>query len=152
MSKMENKSNTLTKNPVIVEQTYNASPGTIWNALTEPQKMKEWYFNIEQFKPAVGNEYDFYAGDKDKQWLHHWKITEVIPNKKIAYTWQYPEYSGMSLATFELFPEGNKTKVKLTHEGLETFPAEVPELARENFVAGWNELLGKSLSGFLTRS
>jgi hypothetical protein len=43
-----------------------------------------------------------------------------------------------------LFPEGDKTRLKLTHEGLETFP-KLPAYARTNFEKGWTEIIGSSL-------
>src|SRR4051794_24249928 len=76
------------------------------------------------------------------------KVTEVIPRKKIAYTWRYEGQPGNSLVTFELLAEGDKTKVKLTHEGLETFP-KVPAYARKNFMEGWTSLIGSSLKDYV---
>jgi hypothetical protein len=66
----------------------------------------------------------------------------------LAYTWRYKGQEGDSLVTFELFPEGDKTRLKLTHEGLETFP-KLPAYARKNFEAGWTKLIGSSLKDFL---
>ena len=60
-------------------------------------------------------------------------------------------YEGNSFVTFELFPEGDKTKLKLTHKGLETFPASNPDLAKENFAAGWEQIIGTSLKEFLEK-
>jgi uncharacterized protein YndB with AHSA1/START domain len=72
-------------------------------------------------------------------------VTEVIPQKKIAYTWRYHGHEGNSLVSFELFADGGKTKLKLTHERLETFP-KTPQFARKNFVRGWTGLIGSELS------
>jgi hypothetical protein len=47
-----------------------------------------------------------------------------------------------------LFPEGDKTRLKLTHEGLETFP-KTPAYARKNFEAGWTAIIGSELKQFL---
>jgi uncharacterized protein YndB with AHSA1/START domain len=74
----------------------------------------------------------------------------VIPQKKIAYTWRYHGHEGISFVTIELFAEGEKTRLKLTHEGLETFP-KLPSFARENFERGWAEIIGSSLKEFLER-
>jgi uncharacterized protein YndB with AHSA1/START domain len=63
-------------------------------------------------------------------------VTEAIPQKKIAYTWRYKGEPGDSLVTFELSPDGNKTKLRLSHKGLETFP-KTPAYARKNFEMGW---------------
>ena len=82
------------------------------------------------------------------QYCHLCKVTEAIPPRKLAYTWRYKGEEGNSVVTFELFPEGDKTRLKLTHEGLETFP-KLPAYGRKNFEAGWTELLGSSLRKFL---
>jgi uncharacterized protein YndB with AHSA1/START domain len=50
--------------------------------------------------------------------------------------------------SFDLFAEGSKTRVKLTHEGLETFP-KLPAFAKANFAAGWTEIVGTSLKNFV---
>ena len=36
--------------PIIVEETYNFTHELVWEALTIKSKMKEWYFNIEDFE------------------------------------------------------------------------------------------------------
>ena len=84
--------------------------------------------------------------------MNRCEIVEVIPEKKLKHTWEYVSYKGMSYVTFELFPEGNNTRLKLTHEGLETFPADNTDLAKENFVKGWTEIIGKSLKEFLEKN
>jgi hypothetical protein len=71
----------------------------------------------------------------------------VVHLKKIKYSWQYQGYDGISFVTFELSPNGEKTKVKLTHEGLESFTQ--PDFARDNFVGGWKYLIQESLKEFL---
>ena len=81
--------------------------------------------------------------------MHLCKITEVIPNKKLTYSWRYEGYEGNSFVTWELFPEGNRTRVRLTHEGLETFPASNPDFAKSNFEQGWTEILGDMLRKFV---
>jgi len=72
-----------------------------------------------------------------------------VEGKKISYSWRYDGYEGSSLVTFELFDEGGKTRVKLTHSGLETFPASNPDLAAGNFLEGWTMIIGKSLKEYL---
>jgi hypothetical protein len=62
----------------------------------------------------------------------------------------YEGEPGESHVTWELFAEGDKTKVRLTHTGLETFPKD-PAFARENFVKGWTAIVGESLAGYLAK-
>jgi len=134
---------------IVKEVLLNVSPSKVWKAITIKEDMKLWYFDISEFKPTVGFEFRFEGGKDDKSYLHLCKITEVIPGKKLSYSWRYDGYPGNSLVTFELFKEGNRTKLKLTHEGIESFGTENPDLARENFVEGWNQIIGTSIKEYL---
>jgi uncharacterized protein YndB with AHSA1/START domain len=136
--------------PFTIERTFNAPIEKVWQAITDKDQMKKWYFDLAEFKPVVGFEFQFTGqGLKGEQYLHLCKVTDVIPGKKIAYSWTYEKHEGYSVVSFELFPEGDKTRLKLTHEGLETFPTNNPDFAKENFVAGWTELIGTSLKNFV---
>jgi uncharacterized protein YndB with AHSA1/START domain len=114
--------------------------------------MKQWYFDLPEFKPEVGFSFDFMGGPDHKQYKHLCTITEVVPGKKLTYSWRYEGYEGNSFVTFELFAEGNKTRLKLTHEGLETFPASNPDLAKENFAQGWTHIVGISLKDYVEKA
>ena len=136
--------------PFVIEKTYNAPIEKVWNALTDKDQMKKWYFDLAEFKPVVGFEFQFYGqGHKGEQYLHLCKVTQVIPGKKISYTWSYDKYEGVSEVSFELFAEGDKTRLKLTHEGLETFPANNPDFAKQSFSDGWTMLIGTLLKDFV---
>jgi len=137
--------------PFTIERTYNAPTSRVWQALTDKDEMKQWYFDLKEFKPEVGFKFQFWGGDEKKKYLHLCEITEVVPNKKLTYSWRYDGYTGESFVTFELSPEGDKTRLKLTHEGLETFPADESALARKNFESGWNQIIGNSLKEFLEK-
>jgi uncharacterized protein YndB with AHSA1/START domain len=136
--------------PIITERTFNVPIAKVWEALTDNKQMKKWYFDLPDFKPEVGFEFSFSAGEKNKQYLHLCKVKEVVPAKKIAYSWRYDGYPGNSLVSFELFEEDKKTKLRLVHEGLETFGTSNPDLAKENFSIGWNYILDKSLKDYLS--
>jgi uncharacterized protein YndB with AHSA1/START domain len=142
----------LDESPVVIERTYGAPINTVWKAITELDQMKQWYMPvIPAFEARVGFETRFSVTHEGNEFPHIWKVTEVVPGKKIAYTWQFPGHPGESLATFELFPEGENTRLKLTHSGLETHGGKTYEpLARKNFNWGWNEL-GMELEKFLAR-
>jgi uncharacterized protein YndB with AHSA1/START domain len=137
--------------PFVIERTYNAPINKVWDAITNPTKMREWYFNVSDFKTEVGFEFEFTGGDDIKEYRHLCRVTKVIPGSTIAYTWQYDGYEGNSEVTWELFPDGDGTRLKLTHTGLETFPA-LASFKRENFVAGWTHITGISLKEYLEKA
>ena len=138
--------------PIIVEQTFSTSVDTVWNAITRIEQMRKWYFeSIPSFKPEVGFETQFNVKGRERNFLHKWKVTEVVPLKMLAYNWKYEEYPGNSLVKFELFEENKLTKLKLTHQVLEDFPDDIPEFKRESGVEGWTFFISKSLKEFLEK-
>jgi uncharacterized protein YndB with AHSA1/START domain len=135
---------------VEIERTFNAPVARVWKALIDVDQMRQWYFDLKEFRPEAGFEFEFVVEHEGNSYHHLCKITEVIPQKKIAYTWRYKNEPGNSLVTFELFAEGDKTRLKLTHEGIETFP-KTPAYARKNFEAGWTAIIGTELKQFVER-
>ena len=137
--------------PFVIERTYNAKPDSVWQAITDKDKMKEWYFDLKEFKPEVGFKFEFSGGSEEQQYLHLCEITEVVPGKKLTHSWQYDGYPGESFVTWEIFDEGDKTRVKLTHAGLHTFPQVSKDFSRESFTAGWTHIVGISLKEYVEK-
>jgi uncharacterized protein YndB with AHSA1/START domain len=134
--------------PFVIERTFDAPVQTVWKAITDREEMKKWYFDLAAFKAEPGFEFQFIGGSESNSYLHLCKVTEVIFGKKLTYSWRYDGYAGISFVTFELFDEGDKTRLRLTHAGLETFPAN-PDFAKENFAMGWTDIIGRSLREYL---
>ncbi len=138
--------------PVIVEKLLNAPVHAVWKAFTDKHEMEKWYFSMKAFEPVEGFEFSFTGGPPDGiQYIHRCRILGVIPNKKIVHTWAYQGYTGESVLTIELEDRGIQTLLHLSHTGLETFPADNKDLAKENFVAGWNEIIKNSLPAYLEK-
>jgi uncharacterized protein YndB with AHSA1/START domain len=110
--------------------------------------MRRWFFELAEFKAEPGFEFRFAVEHEGFNYDHHCKVMAAMPNKKLSFTWRYAGYEGSSLVTIELFAEGNQTRVKLTHEGLESFPA-IPAFTRKNFMQGWRQLIGTSLKEYV---
>ena len=137
--------------PFVIERTYNAHITRVWKAITDKDEMKKWYFDLAEFKPVKGFEFQFEGGPDGRKYLHRCKIMEVIPERKISYSWRYDGYEGNSIVTFELFSESNKTRLRLTHEGLDTFPRNNTDFAKSNFAEGWTYIVGTSLKEYLEK-
>jgi uncharacterized protein YndB with AHSA1/START domain len=137
--------------PFVIEKTYNSPTTKVWEAITDHKKMKEWYFTLEDFKPEVGFKFQFEGGSEAKKYTHLCEVTEVVPGKKLTHSWTYQDYPGESFVTWELFDEGGKTRLKLTHIGLETFPQNNPDFAITSFTAGWTYITGTSLTNYLEK-
>jgi uncharacterized protein YndB with AHSA1/START domain len=138
--------------PFIIERTFNAPSGKVWKAITDARQMKQWYFDLPDFKPETGYKFEFWGEDGENRFLHLCEVKEVVDGKKLSHTWRYDGYPGDSLVTWELFPEGDKTRVVLTHTDLETFDGENhPSFRKENFIAGWTDIVGTSLKEFVEK-
>jgi uncharacterized protein YndB with AHSA1/START domain len=112
--------------------------------------MSRWSFEIREFRPEAGFEFTF-CGEKDGvKYVHECRVTEVIPQKRLAYSWRYAGFPGDSLVTLDLLAEGGKTRLRLTHTGLESFGSG-PEFSRANFTEGWTALIGAGLKEHVER-
>ncbi|MFD0766964.1 SRPBCC domain-containing protein [Mucilaginibacter lutimaris] len=138
--------------PLVVERTLNAPVSQVWQALTDNEKMKQWYFKLESFEPRIGFEFSFAGqGSTGEKFTHNCRITAVEPEKKLSYTWAYDGFPGSSEVSFELFPEGDKTLVRITHTGLDSFTQNGPDFGVDSFTKGWNHILGISLKNFVEK-
>lgn len=138
--------------PLVIERTYAVPIERVWKAITDKSEMKQWYFDVSDFKPEIGFEFTFTGGSEEKCYVHLCKVTEVETGKKITYSWRYEGHEGNSFVTFELFEEGPATKLRLTHVGLETFPMVNKDFAKENFAMGWAYIIGTSLPAFVEKA
>ena len=137
---------------IVVEQTFNKPKEVVWSAITDPNKMREWFFeNIPDFIPEVGFKTRFNVDAGERQFMHIWKITEVIPFEKIVYNWRYENMYGNAFVSFELFDRDIETLLRITNLGLETFPQDIPEFSRESCTDGWEYFINQRLKEYLNQ-
>lgn len=134
---------------VIIEHTYAAPISKVWTALTDPAQMKQWYFDVPDFRPEVGCEFDFHtaSGEIKKHLLC--RVTEVDPGRKISYTWKYAGHGGESHVTFALSELAGQTHLRITHVGLASLPLQLTGIG---FHAGWTYFAAEALPEFLMKN
>ena len=136
--------------PIVIERNFKASTAIIWNALTDLSQLKKWYFDLDGFQPVPGFRFRFAGkGSTGEEYMHDCRVLEVIPGKKIAYSWTYENREGYSVVSFELFPDGDETRLVLTHTGVASFAANGSDFMNESFTQGWTEIIGNQLRLFL---
>lgn len=141
-------------NPIRRVRIFDASIEKVWKAISDKDQMKKWYFDIPDFKPEAGADFTWYAAPPDgKQWLHAGEIKEVVCPNRLAYSWYFPGYTGEALTIWELTSvASNKTKLDFKFEIIIPFDPNEDELARKNFVFGWDEIINRELLTFLARN
>ena len=103
----------------------NAEPARVWNALTNPEIIKEYLFGTETITDwKVGSEIIFQGEYEGQKYLDKGIIKEIILNKALSYSY-WSGFSGLedkpenySLITYTLEGSGNKkTKFTWTQKG-----------------------------------
>jgi len=141
-----------TKNAIVIEQSFKASVSEVWDAISEIDQMRQWFFeNIESFNAEVGFETQFNVKSEGRNFLHLWKLTEVIPLKKIVYLWKYEGYEGESFVCFELFEENSLTRLRVSHVGVGSFSQSIPEFSSESCRQGWQYFINNRLKAFMEK-
>ena len=112
--------------------------------------MIRWYFdNIPEFRPEVGFETTFDVQNAGRTFPHRWKVTEVMPNRKLVYNWTYDGYEGDSRVEFEVFEACHGTRLFVRAIVTEDFPDDIPEFRRESCQAGWEYFIKDRLKAYL---
>lgn len=139
--------------PIEIEESFYVPIEKVWNALTDVDEMKRWYFdNIDSFIPDIGAKSRFAVNSGERIFTHLWEIIDVVPYRKIAYTWKYLEYKGDSYVTFELYEKPDFVKLVLTVVVTEDFPDEISEFKRESCIGGWTYFINGRLKEYLEKS
>jgi uncharacterized protein YndB with AHSA1/START domain len=134
---------------ITLDCIFDSTKEKVWEAITNSEIMKIWYFDITNFKLEIGNEFTFYEPGGNS-YLHKCEILNFEENKLLQHTWTHPEHSkGSSVLTWKIDEIDTKVKVTLTHEGLESFADAGPNFSPENFEMGWNALVKTSLRNYL---
>ena len=139
--------------PVTSEAVYPVSVEEVWAAITDPGKMREWFFeSIEDFKPEVGFETAFNVHiEEGRDFLHLWKVTGVRPNQRIEYQWRYEGIPGDLIVSWDLTEREEGTHLLLTAKGIETFDYDDPAFSRESCQGGWDYFIKQSLKQYLDK-
>ena len=136
--------------PIVVEQQFNRSVSDLWNAITNIDEMRQWYFeNIPEFEARVGFCTQFSVEAGDRIFPHVWEVTEAEPQHKLVYNWKYDGYAGDSFVIFELSGDGQSSHLRVTSRIVEDFPDDIPEFNRESGVGGWTYFIKDSLKAYL---
>jgi uncharacterized protein YndB with AHSA1/START domain len=141
-----------------LERTLDAPVETVWRYLTEAELRSRWFMGGTDATP--GGEFDLlvdhdrlsdevvpypesYASFKGSVWTE--KVTRFEPPRLLETTFQGGKNGNV---TYELFPEGERTRLVLTHSGI------ISGTGAQDFASGWNShltVLQERLAGHSVR-
>jgi len=129
---------------VTIVRRIKAPPARIWAAITQADLMLRWWG--PDAGPTLSVVADVRPGGRFSVVFRLMSgeehnptgiYREVVPEKKLVFTWDLPGAEPASLVTFRLEPFDGGTELTLTHEHLPD------EEARDSHERGWNGLLDK---------
>jgi uncharacterized protein YndB with AHSA1/START domain len=117
--------------PVIVERRVAAPPERVFAYFTDSAKWTAWQGTEAEIELRPGASWRVnVTGDG----FASGQVVEVIPNRRVVFTWGWEQNSpvlpGSTTVTIDLVPDGDGTRIRLTHSDL---PSDQVELHR----AGW---------------
>ena len=126
---------------------------TVWQAITDPKKMKQWLFSeIEKFEPRAGFQSKFVVNIEGRKFEHCWKVVEAEAPNTLRYKWSYTGIPGKSEVRWSLKKVDGGTQLRFAHIGTDSFDQSDPMFKREVGEAGWNYLILQSLPKFLAEA
>jgi uncharacterized protein YndB with AHSA1/START domain len=122
----------------IREITIGASPETIFEYLTDSERIIEWMGTEANLQPEPGGEFRVLCGGVNPS---AGEFVEVVPNERVVFTFgwdvaDHPIPAGSSRVEITLTPVGNATLLRLVHTGL-------PADAIDDHLRGWDYYLAR---------
>jgi len=117
------------------EIVIDAPPAEVWEHITDPAKIAGWLMP-NTFAAKVGRRYTMDCG---RVGPISGVVKEVIPGKKLVYSWTSPLIKAETTVTITLIDKKGRMRLILEHTGWEAPPADqdIPDL----FERGWGEHL-----------
>lgn len=126
----------------------DASPETVFEVVSRPEHVREWWPDDARFEPFAGAPGDLTwrnteTGETTTVAL---EVVEVDPPRRFSFRWCFtePERDGNSLlVTFDLVPNYGGTLLRMTETGFREMGWEVAVLEEQyqDHVSGWDHYM-----------
>lgn len=138
--------------PIQVSTEINAPVERVWEAITEPKLLRQWFVGVDVDSIEDGTSFQFIEMFGDKQVIHEALVLDYVKNSILRHTWTYPELSQWSsTVNWDLEVEGDFVKVIVTHEGIHHIAQDIPSLTPMRIYHFWDRALNKHLKLFVER-
>nr|MDT0664282.1 SRPBCC domain-containing protein [Micromonospora sp. DSM 115978] len=137
----------------------DASHEVVFEVVSSPEHLKEWWPDEADLKPAVGatGHIVFHREAPEQPLTVPITVVEAQPPRRFSFRWVYEadEVAGPDnslLVTFDLEPSGEGTRVRMTETGFRErgWEAAVLEQAYQEHTEGWDFFIPR-LGGYVRR-
>lgn len=128
----------------------DASPEVVFEVVSRPEHLKEWWPDEAEIEPTVGaaGRLVFRGEGPATEKSVSITVVEVQPTHRFSFRWDYdagavPGPGDSMLVTFDLEPSGEGTRVRMTETGFRErgWEAAVLEQVYQEHVQGWNHFI-----------
>ncbi|MFF8648377.1 SRPBCC domain-containing protein [Streptomyces griseoluteus] len=123
-------------NTITCEKFLPHPPAAVWKALTDPDLHARWWA-AGDIKPVAGHRFTLDMGTFGSQPC---EVTEVDAQRLLAY--RFAEGSLDTTITWTLHPEGEGTRLVLTHAGFD-LDSPIGRQAYDGMGKGWPHVLNR---------
>ena len=123
-------------------RTIAAPQEAVFNAWLDPEMLRKFMrpgpgmtTPKAQTDPVKGGRFELVMKAGDDEIPHAGTYKEIDPHSRIVFTWESPFSADDSTVTLDFEPDGDGTKVTLTHVRF------VSEESRDNHMGGWTGIL-----------
>jgi uncharacterized protein YndB with AHSA1/START domain len=114
-----------------------APAAKVWEHITDSKKIAGW-FHTNNFEARVGAVFTIECHSEDGKVFG--VVKEIVPQKKLVYTFQSKVTKVETLVTITLASEGKSTRLTLIHSGWDALPPDQQNISDE-FESGWGGFL-----------
>ncbi len=127
-----------------------ASPATVFEVITSPEHLREWWPDEAVLEPRPGARGELVFGDRSSPDVQIPEVTVVdaVPDRLFSFRWTHPadeeaREGNSLLVTFELAPSGSGTLLRMTETGFREMGWELAVLEQQyrEHVEGWDHFL-----------
>lgn len=125
-----------------VTRTLLASPARVYDAWLDPGMLARFMVVCEggakadvANDPRVGGTFRILMRDGDREIPHHGTYLELVPHRRLVFTWQSPHSVEGSVVTLTLTPDGDGTHIELRQDRFAS------EALCEGHRKGWTRIL-----------
>lgn len=127
------------------ELVIKSPPSKVYRAIIDPTQLTQWFPDVASIEPKIGGKISFMFSKSDtnnaiQDQTIQGEIIELEKNKKMVYTWGYPNNFTFPLTrvSWNLEPIGvGMTKVTITHTGF------TDEKLMKTYSDGWSWFMGR---------
>jgi uncharacterized protein YndB with AHSA1/START domain len=129
------------KETIRLDHFYKHAPAAVWKALTDSALHARWWAPGD-VKAVLGHKFELDMGQWGKQAC---EVIAVENERLLRYKFATGKLD--TILTWQLIPEGDGTRLKLTHEGFD-LDSPMGKMAYEGMKPGWPSVLQR-LEGVL---